>query len=58
MSPFALQVDEVDVNSSAPDLTELMLRSDRAGSESIRKEPKRWLSFLALQGLSIIRHWR
>jgi hypothetical protein len=53
------QVDEVDLSSSGPHFTELMIRSDRAGSsQSIRKVPNQWLSFLASQGLSIIRHWR
>ena len=56
MSPLALRLDEVDLNSSD---SRLMARSARAGShQSIRKAPKQWLSFLVSQGLSIIRHWR
>jgi hypothetical protein len=59
VSQFALQVEEVELNSSGSRLTELMTRSDRAGSnQSIEKARKQWLSFLASQGLSIIRHWR
>ena len=59
MSPFALQVDDVELNSSGPHLTELRIHCDRAGSnQSVRKASNQWLFFLASQGRSIIRHWR
>jgi hypothetical protein len=59
VAPFALQVDDVELNSSGPHLTELTFHCDRARSnQSIRKAPDQWFFFLASQGLSIIRHWR
>ncbi len=54
MSPLALQVDDVEFDPSTPRLTELIARRDRA----IKRAPSQWVSFLASQGLSIIRHWR
>ena len=54
MSPLALQVDDVGSHRS-----ELAVSSDRDGSAGTAgRSGGHWLSFLASQGLSIIRHWR
>ena len=55
----ALQVDRVTMNCSGPYLTELTAHPERAASpQPVRKAPGRFFSFLASQGLCIIRHWR
>ena len=58
MSLSALQVDRVEMNCSGPDPEVTTHRERAARPQSVRKAPSQWLSFLASQGLCIIRHWR